>query len=289
MFAPIKSNAGYEIFQAQLASKNGVLNYSTFIDHPFNRASKENHAYATLGEAGFLRARRDMAIRSIAADPVDFLRRVAQRFSNAFLYTISPGTIVRVDPRISSDDLERLHGAGFVGYYFHRKVWIDLDDPDKDLIKVLPALGLANPQLVEDNWRSMSEGRYWYRFSWDRIIGGCLIGGMPWMALLIAIYMRRRSALAPGAWWAGLFLFAYLMPYVLISHYLRYQVPLLGMQAILLTAGTLALLRTPRQNRVSPAHQEGTGGPALGTGSGLSPLSSIPDERSDTSPVPSFH
>jgi hypothetical protein len=122
-----------------------------------------------------------------------------------------------------------------------------LDDPDKDLIKVLPSLGLANPQLVGDNWRSMSEGHHWYRFSWDRVIGGCLTGGIPWIMFFTAILMRRRSELTLGTWWAGLFLFLYLMPYVLISHYLRYQVPLLGMQAILLTAGTIAISRTLKQ------------------------------------------
>jgi hypothetical protein len=254
MFAPIKSNAGYEIFQAQITSKNGVPGYSTFINHPFNPASKENQAYGALGETGFIGARRDMAIRSILADPTDFCRRVAQRFSNAFLFTVSPADIVRVDPTICSDDLERLRSAGFVGNYFKRTIWLDLDDPDKDLSKILPSLGLANPQLAQDNWRLMSEGRYLYRFSWDRIIGGCLIGGMPWIALLIAILMRRRSELTPGIWWASLFLLLYLMPYVLISHYMRYQVPLLGMQAILLTAGTVALLRTLQQNQFRSRH-----------------------------------
>ncbi|MCX5822790.1 MAG: hypothetical protein NTY86_04605 [Deltaproteobacteria bacterium] len=257
MFAPIKSNAGYEIFQAQIASRNGVLDSSTFAYHPIIRASQEKQAYGALGETGFIRARRDMAIRSILADPIDYCRRVAQRFSNAFLFTVSPVNIALVDSRICSDDLERLRNAGFIVHYFSREMWIDLDDPDKDLIKVLPSLGLVNPQLAQDNWRLMSEGRYRYRFSWDRIIGGCLIGGMPWIALLIAILMRRRSELTPGIWWASLFLLLYLMPYVLISHYLRYQVPLLGMQAILLTAGTIALLRTLQQNQFSSTHHKG--------------------------------
>ena len=248
ILAPVKSNAGYEIFQAQIASRNGVPDSSTFAKHPIILTSKEHQAYGALGETGFIRARRDMAIRSILADPIDFYRRVAQRFANAFLFTASPVNTSLVDSKICISDLERLRSAGFVAYRNNQIIWIDLDDPDKDLLKVLPSLGLANPQLAQDNWRSMSEGHYWYRFSWDRIIGGCLIGGMPWIALLIAILMRQRSELTPGIWWASLFLLLYLMPYVLISHYMRYQVPLLGMQAILLTAGTLALLRTLKKN-----------------------------------------
>ena len=207
ILAPVKSNAGYEIFQAQIASRNGVPDSSTFAKHPIILTSKEHQAYGALGETGFIRARRDMAIRSILADPIDFYRRVAQRFANAFLFTASPVNTSLVDSKICISDLERLRSAGFVAYRNNQIIWIDLDDPDKDLLKVLPSLGLANPQLAQDNWRSMSEGHYWYRFSWDRIIGGCLIGGMPWIALLIAILMRQRSELTPGIWWASLFLF----------------------------------------------------------------------------------
>jgi hypothetical protein len=247
MFAPIKSNAGYEIFQAQTASRNGVPDYSTFSKHPIILTSKEHQAYRTLGETGFIRARRDMAIRSILADPSEFCRRVVQRFSNAFLFTASPLNTGFVDSKIGIGDLERLRSAGFVAYRNNQITWIDLDDPDKDLIKILPSLGLADPQLAQNSWQSMLIVNYWHRFSWDRIIGGCLSGGLPWIALLIAILMRRHSEIAPGIWWASPFLFLYLMPYVLISHYLRYQIPLLGMQAILLTSGTIAILRALKQ------------------------------------------
>ncbi len=257
MLAPVKSNAGYEIFQAQISSRNGVPDASTFAKHPIIFNATEHQAYGVLGETAFIRARRDMAISRILADPTDFCRRVAQRFVNAFLFTASPVNTAVVDSRINRDDLERLRKTGFVVYRNDKSIWIDLDDPDKDLIKVLPSLDLADPQLARDNWRSMSEGYYWYRFSWDRIIGGSLIGGMPWIAFFIAILLRRRLESTPGIWWASLLLFFYLMPYVLISHYMRYQIPLLGMQAILLAAGTIALLRTLQQNPFSPAHHEG--------------------------------
>ena len=164
MFAPIKSNAGFEIYQSQFASKNGVLDYTTFVRHPYNPMSAENQTYRALGETRFLAERRAAALDSILADPLDFGRRVANRFSNAFLFTASPANIARVDPRISRDDFERLHRAGFVEYHFDRKVWIALDDPDKDLTTVLPSLGLADPQLVEDNWRTMKAGNYWSAF-----------------------------------------------------------------------------------------------------------------------------
>jgi hypothetical protein len=246
MFAPVKSNAGYEIFQAQLASRNGVLSTSTFIYHPHNVASKENKAYAELGETAFISARRDMTLRSIVNDPIDYLGRVGQRFSNAFLYTVSHFNFDDVDSRISNDDLKKLRSAGLIEYFFNRKVWINLDDPDKDVIKTLPLLNLNHYRLVEYNYKQTAARYDHYLYSWNRIIGGLLMGGMPWIALLIAILMRRHSERSSYILWVGLFLLIYLTPYVLISHYLRYQVPLLGMQAILLTSGTIAILRNTK-------------------------------------------
>jgi hypothetical protein len=248
ILAPIKSNSGYEIFQAQVTSRTGVLDYSIFAKHPITFTSKEHKAYAELGETAFIRTRNSMAIYRIWSDPADFCRRVARRFINTFLFTVTPVNIARVDSKINTTDLERLRSAGFVADRNRKNIWLDLDDPDRDreIVKVLPSLGLANPQLALDDWRFLSAGYYRYRLSWGHLLRGCLIGGMPWVALLITILMGRRSELAPDIKWASLFLLFYLMPYVLISHYLRYQLPLMGMQAILLTAGTIALLRPLR-------------------------------------------
>lgn len=257
MFAPVKSNAGYEIFQSQIVSKNGIPNYSTFTKHPINRESNENKLYAAVGETDFVRMKRDMAIRSIAADPGDFFRRVAQRLSNAFLYTSLPANMALVSSRISNDDFECLQKADFVAYHDNKKLWIDLDDPDNDLRKVLPSLGLANPQLALDSWFLMSVGYHAYRFSWNQVAGGALIGGLPWIGLLFSILMRRQLELSFSVFWASFFLLLYLLPYVLISHYMRYQVPLFGMQAILLTAGTLAILKTLSHTQRSPKSRPG--------------------------------
>lgn len=245
MFAPIKSNAGYEIYQAQMVSRNGVLSSSTFARHPIVLASKENRAYRAMGETAFLRARRDAAVRAISAGPDDFLRRAVHRFSNAFLFTASQINTARLDSKINRHDVERLRAAGFVAYSLSGKnIWLDLDDPDNGFLEVLPLLGLSDPKAVQEDREEWARANHLYRFSSERIFGGCLIGGLPWIGLLIALLMGRRSASVHAVRWAAVFLFLYLMPYVLISHYLRYQVPLLGMQAILLTAGTMAALRS---------------------------------------------
>lgn len=246
MLAPIKSNAGYEMFQSQLISNNGLFNSSSIIVHPHNPLSEEQPAYLKLGERAFINTRRDLAIKSIVENPSIYFRRVVQRFSNAFLFTYSSYDIYDVDPKIGTDDLERLRKAGLVGYIFYRKVWINLNGFNKEVANALPTLHLTNQSLVERDWLRVSAVYSQYLFSFKRIVAGCLIGGLPWVAFLLAVLMRRRSALPSYVLWVGLFIMIYLSPYVIISHYFRYQIPLIGMQAILLTAGTITILGTPK-------------------------------------------
>lgn len=247
ILAPVKSNAGYEIYQAQIVSKNGVLTTSTFIEHPHNYASEKNKAYKEMGEAEFVSFHREIALRSIANHPGDYMQRIAQRLSNAFLFTVLHFDFCDVDKKISNDDLKKLKDAGLVKYYFNRKVWINLNDLDRKDISRLQSLDLVNPELVERNYRSTLINYYQYVHSYDRIIAGMLIGGMPWLALFLAILMRQYSELNHYVSWASIFIILYLLPYVIISHYLRYQVPLFGMQAVLLTSGTVAIVRAIKE------------------------------------------
>ena len=247
ILAPVKSNMGYEMYQAQTVSKNGVPTTSTFIEHPHNYASKKNKDYKEMGEAEFIKFHREMALRSIANNPGDYIQRVKQRFSNAFLFTVLHFNFCDVDKRISNDDLNKLQDAGLVKLFFNRKVWVNLDDPDREGISKLQSLDLANHQLVEHNYKSTLINYYHYVYSSDRIIAGLLIGGMPWLAFFLAIFMRQYSKLNHYVIWACIFILIYLMPYVLISHYLRYQVPLLGMQAVLLTSGTAVIFRAIKE------------------------------------------
>ena len=132
--------------------------------------------------------------------------------------------------------------------------------PIKDLTAVLPSLGLAISQLVGEQLAN-DEGR--------QLLGSLFVGKhrrrMPDGRHTVDRTFDRDpaaatpSAITPQIRWAGLFLFLYLLPYTLISHYMRYQMPLLGMQAILLTAGTAALLRTLRHAGFPSTPHEGPG------------------------------
>ena len=86
-FIPSKSNLAFELYQSQVLQKNGLL--LKFVKHPFGVTnSDEGRKYKELGETAYLDLKKQQYLESIAADPVDFLDRLAARFAGATLWYV---------------------------------------------------------------------------------------------------------------------------------------------------------------------------------------------------------
>jgi hypothetical protein len=85
---PVKSNAAYEAYQSQCLQSDGLLQGKTFRSHPYAFGGRERQEYRELGESAFLDRKRDQFLRSVWADPADFLDRVAARLLGATLWYV---------------------------------------------------------------------------------------------------------------------------------------------------------------------------------------------------------
>ena len=84
---PIKSNAAYELWQSQCVTPDGLLQPSrAFASHPYVSAGRQRQEYKTLGEMEFLDKKGELFRQSVAADPLDFIDRVACRFLGATVW-----------------------------------------------------------------------------------------------------------------------------------------------------------------------------------------------------------
>jgi len=82
---PIKSNAFYELFQAQTETPDGLVrNWAGFETHPY-KTGVQRDEYRELGEQAFLEKKRTQFLAAVQADPADFLQRVWNRFAGAVL------------------------------------------------------------------------------------------------------------------------------------------------------------------------------------------------------------
>lgn len=82
---PVKSNAGFELWQSQVVDDDGLLDRATMTRHP-NRIGGAPHRerIREIGEVEFCREKMWQAIDVIKGEPFDYLSRVARRASAAF-------------------------------------------------------------------------------------------------------------------------------------------------------------------------------------------------------------
>jgi hypothetical protein len=82
-----KSNLAYELYQSQCLQPDGLIQRSTFANHP-GRPNEEARAYAALGEMAYLDRKRELFRQAVRADPWEFMERVACRFLGATLWYV---------------------------------------------------------------------------------------------------------------------------------------------------------------------------------------------------------
>lgn len=83
---PVKSNAMYEIWQSQVLDDDGVLDSVSAWQHPWGSNSPQRQRYVEVGELAFIQERSEPTWNSIRSDPLDFVRRVINRFFAATMY-----------------------------------------------------------------------------------------------------------------------------------------------------------------------------------------------------------
>ena len=85
---PVKSNLAYELYQSQCLQPDGLLQSPTFGLHPNVSGSRESFDFQALGEIGYLDLKRRQFWDAVAANPMDFFDRVAERFLAATVWYV---------------------------------------------------------------------------------------------------------------------------------------------------------------------------------------------------------
>jgi hypothetical protein len=168
---PIKSNGMYELWQSQSVDADGVLDLTSFTDHPWNETSSQLPAIQETGEIAFISEKGEQAIDAICREPFSYAKRVANRFVAATLWYVP----------FSNYHRQRCFGVPFTM---------------KRLIHPLPLI-----------------------------------------SLVLVLVFGIRNADPSDLKLVSLICVAYLTPYLLITFYERYAIPILGMQMLIVLYG----------------------------------------------------
>lgn len=227
-FIPSKSNFWYEFYQANMADEDGILNQRTIQTFHPNAKGKYYALYDSLGEIKFLDTMKLMSQQEF--DRNDYLKRVGQRLQFSFLWCKNTYFRYPADTAaFSLADQQLLHREGLIRY----GNWIALDLDSTDFTNKLNKIPLERRSSVWTDWNSKKR-IYWKS---KRDVGTLLREGsislLPFLCIVLglAIGTVRRNPLFQ------LVVFTYiiqLLPYILVSHYNRYQQYLLSQQAFLI-------------------------------------------------------
>jgi hypothetical protein len=231
----MKSNLWFDFSMANVLDPDGVAAESTFFRfHPALGVASVRTEYRK-GELAFMAFHRQRALRVVSDRPGMLLTKVSRRLWNAAILLGRETDMV---------DSAFILDAPTQAYLMRRQLlvgspggcaWSSLD-LDEDVVKE-HLRGLAEPVRVRllNDWRRARLAQAEKIRGWDSRLWGLAHALLPTLALLI-------GALSPAVRRQPCFRFAaalyliYLAPFVLVSHYARYQLSAIGLAAFLISA-----------------------------------------------------
>jgi hypothetical protein len=235
-FVPMKSNLWFDFHQANVVDRDGVVADATFLRaHPMGPNSEVVFHYSQ-GEMPFMEHHRRSALEAVREQPGAFLGRILARAVNAFVLLKSGQELAAIAFTLDANTQAHLSKNHLALGTPRGTVWSCLDLDPGELRSQLQ--GLEKQEALFEDWQRAraavaARSRQPSMVSW-----GLAHALLPSLALLLG-GLRGSVRGQPGfRFAAGLYLL-YLAPYVIVSHYIRYQLALMGLAAYLIWQSTL--------------------------------------------------
>jgi len=252
-FVPLKSNFWFELHLANVDSADGLPRMETVLRRlPFFDV-REFNRYALLGEVRYVETFRKPALAAIRAAPLHFAANIARRAADAavFCRREGGGEFTRLKT-VPSDRLRLVASGEFISLGAEGGgFWTRIDTPPGEELAKLHGLGLSDESGI---WRDWAEKRRGFDGQFRGPAGlaaGFLTAGVPVAALLLAALLGGGRLIAPAAFAAAIG-FGMLLPFVLVNHNERHQLPLIAMQAVAIGACAQAISDRRRAATAAP-------------------------------------
>jgi hypothetical protein len=230
---PVKSNFWFDFYQANVMDDDGLTTNATFeVFHPIHTNAVQEQ-YLIEGENLFTDGYQSLALDWIASHPGQLLQNIIRRAFSAFLYMHQSDDILPANHELlTAEDVEKLKSQNLVSVNQPPFVnWTSLTMPEGDFRGEIETLNLSNEPAVIEDW-SNQRAALLERFDQLKLIVRSLVMSLvPFLCLITGIFVERIRK-NPVFLLSAVFYLTYLIPYVLVSHYRRYQVPLIGLQSV---------------------------------------------------------
>jgi hypothetical protein len=229
-FIPIKSNLWFEFYLANNPNADGLYSFSKLnLDHPY-RNEQVIKDYLSYGEIAFIEDRKAKAQIYVKQNPDHFLRNTLTRLKSAFVWTDMVKDVRDVDLNLlSEEEVQRIHKTRLL----LDSKWTSLNMAEEEFLSHLQSLDIQREGEIFKDWKNQRELYLDSKFSFTNIVAGLLLAIVPVLFMIAGMFIStiRNSKVFKIV--IGIY-FIHLLPYLLISHWYRYQLFLLSLQALLL-------------------------------------------------------
>jgi hypothetical protein len=233
-FVPLKSNLWFDFHQANVLDPDGVVADSTFFrHHPVLGHNAAMRAAYRTGELEFMSHYKQMSARHLREHPEQVLKKFANRLLNATVLLkreleMEPAKLV-MEPQVQAYLVGRRLAVGGGGGVS----WCSLDLEPEVLQRELLGVPPEQRERLYNDWRRARKAQREESLAWSRVLWGLAHALLPALAILVSLARtatRRHSGFLLAT---GLYAL-YLTPYVLVSHYSRYQMGLIALFSYLI-------------------------------------------------------
>lgn len=240
---PIKSNIGYDLYQANVLDDDGLVTFSTFENYHPNHPTEFQGEYLKMGERLFTEKYKSLSFSEIRREPIRLLQNIGRRAFSAFVYIHPDEDIKPVNPRyLTARDIEKLAGRKLISTYTPPFVlWTSLNLSGEEFESQICPLALTNEARVIEDWSARREEYERQARRPKAILKSLLLSFIPSLCILLGL-VHEKIRRNPLFLYALILYLAYLAPYILISHYRRYQVPMIGLHAMFIFLVTCVML-----------------------------------------------
>jgi hypothetical protein len=236
-FIPSKSNLWHELYLSNYHDDDGIPTSSTFRVHHLGADPAYLKLYFSQGEVRTMEMFRDKFLKFLAEQPGVYAEKVKNRFVWALIWSENKEDYDNRTPAmpLHTEEMQKLKAAKLIlpdtkelsGGRWTPAITYD----EQTFIAKIQKLGLQNEQVLIGDWKqSRTEWLAW-RNRPVTLIQTLIESFIPFLCfvfgLLIKSIRNNRVFIT-----ALLMYLVYLAPYILVSHYYRYHLPLIPLQII---------------------------------------------------------
>jgi hypothetical protein len=226
-FIPTKSNMWLEFYLSNIIDTDGQLSFSTsFRGHPLNREDL-NEEMKILGEIEWIEKYHQLSLEFLKTDFNKYVNKVLYRLYNAFIFIENDMDAVRIKNDVNFADADKLKLRD--NKLVCGNEWICLFYDEFQMKQTLDKIKINNKELIFIDWKSAKLEYKRKKYSIPNITRSISMSLIPLIcivALFFVSIIRKNPVFIISV---TLYLF-YLLPYILISHQIRYQRSLFVLQ-----------------------------------------------------------